>query len=31
MQLSQRIDLLARLGEYMQNGNSEFELVKENA
>ena len=31
MQLSQRIDLLARLGEYMQNGNNEFELVKENA
>jgi hypothetical protein len=31
MQLSQRIDLLVRLGEYMQNGNNEFELVKENA
>jgi hypothetical protein len=31
MQISQRIDLLVRLGEYMQNGNNEFELVKENA
>ncbi|QEC69789.1 acyl-CoA reductase [Panacibacter ginsenosidivorans] len=31
MQLSQRIDLLVHLGEYMQNGNNEFELVKENA
>src|SRR4030095_11381192 len=31
MQLSQRIDLLVRLGEYMQNGNNDFELVKENA
>ena len=31
MQLQQRIDLLVRLGEYMQNGNNEFELIKEKA
>lgn len=31
MQLQQRIDLLVRLGEYMQNDNNEFRLVKEKA
>ena len=31
MQLQQRIDLIVRLGEYMQNGNNEFELIKEKA
>lgn len=31
MDLQSRIDILVRLGEYMQNGNKEFELVKENA
>lgn len=31
MQLQQRIDLLVRLGEYMQNDNNELELVKEKA
>jgi Acyl-CoA reductase (LuxC) len=31
MQLLQRIDLMARLCEYMQNGNNEFELIKEKA
>jgi hypothetical protein len=31
MQLQQRIDLLARLGEYMQNDINEFSLVKEKA
>lgn len=31
MQLQQRIELLVRLGEYMQNGNNEFELIKEKA
>src|SRR4249919_1675029 len=31
MQLQQRIDLLVRLGEYMQNDINEFTLVKEKA
>jgi hypothetical protein len=31
MQLQQRIDLLVRLGEYMQNDNNEFNLAKEKA
>jgi len=31
MQLQQRIDLLVRLGEYMQNDNNEFTLAKEKA
>ena len=31
MQLQQRIDLLVRLGEYMQNGNNEFDELKEKA
>lgn len=31
MQLQQRIDLLVRLGEYMQNDSNELELIKEKA
>lgn len=31
MQLQQRIDLLVRLGEYMQNGSNEFSVIKEKA
>jgi hypothetical protein len=31
MDLQQRIDLFVRLGEYMENGNNEFQLIKEKA